>query len=66
MGPGSGSAPGRAMLLPMHLGEQRSVWILPLENKSNKIPHPEPCLDASQNHFEVSNVVSPSDTPPAL
>lgn len=54
------------MLLPMHLGEQRSVWILPLENKSNKIPHPEPCLDASQNHFEVSNVVSPSDTPPAL
>lgn len=47
-------------------GEQHSVWILPLENKSNKIPHPEPCLDASQKHFEVSDVVGLSDTPPAL
>lgn len=55
-----------ARLLPMYLGEQRSVWILPLENKCNKIPHPEPCLDASQKHFEVSDVVGLSDTPPAL
>lgn len=54
-------------LLLVHLGEQRPVWILPLENQSNKMPHPAPCLDAPQKHFEVLDVLGPSDSaPPAL